>query len=456
MKLFIKLVFSLVTLTLLQPGQMVAEQTIDLDGFVWWDCDSATARFRFSLADGVQAADGDYRVVFNERWSSGALNTNAPGFTILNGQVTADGSTTGYAGITSSNNDGLECTATCEGIVYKCAFYNSGCQDWQPVGSVVNNPAYSLEYHYIDHQYSATNVNFDVQITVQVGPGSCSASTQPGTSTPELNSLDWSIGLGSAEFGNSHGSLRILSAQARPELSSPTFLIPAAPSPGFDRRLVQNAVRQVLTPTALVQVSNDTEDGSPYLYKIDFLSRPNPLVDTNGFYLTNGATLIKEVTVQNPNGSTNYNTLRITEVAGSITNQIQYVYDPSNLLWTLTLPGNLSKQTLQTVSSNATQLVTRKSIFKPGTPDQLVYREQNTYTNFTYVDGGVTVLTGFSFLIQKVIDPDGAQLTTAYDYYWDPTETYRFKKLKQKVNPDGSWVRYDYGSDFDKTVYPGQ
>src|SRR5439155_24429358 len=134
-------------------------------------------------------------------------------------------------------------------------------------------------------------------------------------------------------------------------------------------------VRQVLTPTALVQVSSDTEDGSPYLYKIDFLTLLNPLVDTNGFYLTNGATLIKEVTVQNPNGSTNYNTLWITEVEGSTTNQTQYVYDPTNLLWTLTFPGSLSRQTLQTVSSNATQLVIRKSILKPGSPDQLVYRE---------------------------------------------------------------------------------
>jgi len=233
MKLILKVVLSLVTLTLLIPVRMVAEQTIDLGGFVWWDCDTATARFRFSLADGAQAADGDYRVMFNERWSSGALNTYAPGFSIVNGQVTADGSTTGYPG--NFNNNALECNAACEGIVYKCAFYNSGCQDWQPVGSVVNNPTYSLEYHYIDHQYEASHVDFDVQITVQVGP--CSDSKKPGTSTPELNSLDWSIGLGNADFGNSHGSLRILSAKSRPELSSPTLLIPAAPSPGFNRRL---------------------------------------------------------------------------------------------------------------------------------------------------------------------------------------------------------------------------
>jgi hypothetical protein len=144
----------------------------------------------------------------------------------------------------------------------------------------------------------------------------------------------------------------------------------------------------------------------------------------------------------------------MTEVQGSSSNQTQYVYDPTNLIWTLSLPGNLSKQTVQTVSSNATQLVIQKSTFIPGTPDQLVYREQNTYTNVTYVDGGVTNQTGFTFLVQQVIDPDGAQLTTSYHYYWDPTETNRFMKLKQKINPDGSWVRYDYGSDFDKTITP--
>src|SRR6266568_4791701 len=404
-------------------------QAADLFGYGWWggwDIDYAQANFRFSLADGAQALDGDYRVFFYERTSGGALNTYIPAFSILNGQIVNNGSWTAYSGPIGSSGDQLSWSSACEGVVYRCAYYNSGCQDWQPFGSVLNNPHYTILDHYIDNPYPANNFSFDVPIIVQVG--SCSEG-KPGTASPDLGSLDWSIDLGKADFGRSRGNLRILSATARPELSSPTFLIPAAPSPGFDLRLdAQYAVRQVLTPTALVQVSNDTEDGSTNLYKIDFLTRPNPLVDTNGFW--------------------------ITEVEGSTTNQTQYLYDPTNLLWTLTFPGSLSRQTLQTVSSNATQLVIRKSVFKPGTPDQLVYREDNTYTNVTYVDAGVTNLTGFTFLIKQVVDPDAAQSTTTYDYYWDPTETDRFKKLKQKINADGSWARHDYGSNFDKLITP--
>jgi len=138
---------------------------------------------------------------------------------------------------------------------------------------------------------------------------------KPGTDGQLIRVIDLAkreivgtIDLGKGDFGDSHGSLSIVSTITRSALSTPLFLNPLAPSPAFDlRQDSQHAVRQVLTPTALVQVSNDTEDGSPYLYKIGFLSRPSPLVDTNGFYLTNGTTLIKEVTVQNPNGSTNYN-----------------------------------------------------------------------------------------------------------------------------------------------------
>src|SRR6266511_1230171 len=331
-------------------------------------------------------------------------------------------------------------SVNCENTVY---FKNVSDGQWYSVGTVVNSPTYGGTAVSVGSSYPPNLYHYDVPIVVQIG--SCSGGAKPGTTSPMVSSLDWSVELGKGDFGNSSGKLRIISDTARAALSTPLLLSASAPSSAFDLRLdSQHAIRQVLSPTGLVQVSNDTEDGSQHLYKIDFLTRPSPLVDTNGFYLTNGSTLIKEITVQNPNGSTNYNTLWITEIEGSSSNQTQYVYDPTNLLWTLTRAGNLSRVTLQTVSSNATELLTRKSIFKPGTPDQLVYREEKTYTNVTYVVGGVTNLTGFTYLVKEVIDPDGAQLTTTHDYYWDPTETNRFRKAKQHVKPDGSWERFDY------------
>jgi len=445
-----KILSVLIALEFLTGTNLRAGQSIALWGSGVGCQDSATARYVFSLADGSQAVDGSYKVYFRESILFGGENYFSEGFSIADGKIAQNWNTGGYPGPVYLIYDQNGWSTSCEGVVY---YHNLITDAWVPIGSVVNDPSYTIIQRYATSGCPNAAIKFDVDIAVNIG-STCPENTTPGTIAPEVHSLDVAIALGKGDYGSSRGGLRIVSDVARPQLGTPSLLVPAAPSPTFDLRLLSGSVRQVLTPRALIQVSTDSEDGSAYLYKIDFLTQPSPLVDTNGFYLTNGATLIKEVTVQNPNGSTNYNTLWITEVEGSTTNQTQYVYDPTNLLWTLTRPGNLSRQTLQTVSSNATQLVIRKSIFKPGTPDLLVSREDTTYTNVTYVDGGVTNLTGFTFLMKQVIDPDGAQLTTTYDHYWDPAETSRFKKLKQKINADGSWVRHDYGSNFDKIITP--
>jgi RHS repeat-associated protein len=49
-------------------------------------------------------------------------------------------------------------------------------------------------------------------------------------------------------------------------------------------------------------------------------------------------------------------------------------------------------------------------------------------------------------IVEEVVDPDdgGAQLKTVTAYYENPDETGKFRQIKHRIEPDGSWVRYNY------------
>ena len=48
-------------------------------------------------------------------------------------------------------------------------------------------------------------------------------------------------------------------------------------------------------------------------------------------------------------------------------------------------------------------------------------------------------------ILEEVIDPDNSALTTTMTYY-DVTGENGYGRMKSQVNPDGSWVRYEYDS----------
>ena len=55
-------------------------------------------------------------------------------------------------------------------------------------------------------------------------------------------------------------------------------------------------------------------------------------------------------------------------------------------------------------------------------------------------------------VVSEAVDPDGANLVTAYTYYTVSTETGKYGKVKTIQNPDGSWKSYDYDSQGRKTL----
>src|SRR6266511_4750452 len=162
------------------------------------------------------------------------------------------------------------------------------------------------------------NINLNLNATIT----RCVTLDKPGTTDAQLESLNAIFKLGSGDFGNAQAQLQILSRYVHSNLCTPTLLNALAPSPGFEVLNSSNAVRQVLGPSFLLEVTQDSEDGSQFLYKVNLHYRPDPLTTSNGFYLipTNSVPF-KVITVENPNTTNNYNTLLISENTNAATNQ---------------------------------------------------------------------------------------------------------------------------------------
>ena len=55
-----------------------------------------------------------------------------------------------------------------------------------------------------------------------------------------------------------------------------------------------------------------------------------------------------------------------------------------------------------------------------------------------------------------VTDPDGAALTTTTEYYDDPEQAGSYGRIVRQVNPDGSWIRYEYDAQGRMVAYDYQ
>ncbi len=404
---------------LLAPSVLPDARAFDLYGHAWNNRDEAWTHFPVELAEGSLTPSGDYYVRFC-RHTDSAPSYETANFRITQGRIEPRlWSNTSFVGPTTILSDGAFADLVCEGIVYALT-------------DGINDPKVG---------------------TASAGSFSCTDPATPGTTDPELGSLDARFKLGPAEFGHSQGELRILSQSPRNDLCTPMLLTAVAPAPGFqvlnyeyDTNSHLSYIRQVLGPTFLLQVSHDSEDGSPFLYKLNFHYLPSPLTtNQDGFYaIPTNSVPFKVITVENPDASTNsYNTLLISETSGSTTNQTKYVYDTTNSTWTLELPGSLAKQKLVTESSTSIEVVERKSIYKPATPDELIHSERSRYA----------LVEGERLLVEQVLDPDTARLTNSFAYY-TATNEFRYKRLKQKVAYDGSWEKYDYDTNYFKKVTP--
>src|SRR6266540_6131181 len=370
------------TMLLLGQSQFNEASATELRGYSGTVRDATFVHFPVSLTEGSLTPAGLYYVRFRRVISNGTPQWDSAGFTIANGRITTTTwSQASFLGANDTSGDGAETSLTCEGAVYAVVDGDD------PVVGTASAGGFSCTGRHLTNSFTPVTNNINLNVSVIINR--CTSLKKPGTSDAQLDDLNATFNLGTADFGNAQGHLQILSPDPHPDLCTPKLLNAVTPAPAFEvleyeysSNPKRTYVRQVLGPMFLLQVTHDSEDGSQYFYKINFHYLPSPLTtNQDGFYaIPTNSVPFKVITVENPNGTTNYNTLLITETTDSATNQTKYVYDPAALTWTLELPGALSRHELETVSSSSTEVVERKSIYKPATPDELIYSERNRYS----------------------------------------------------------------------------
>lgn len=268
--------------------------------------------------------------------------------------------------------------------------------------------------------------------------GPCSSGDcEPGATQAEVGSIDLTIGLGRSVRG---GSLATIKAQ-RPNkgLARPNLLNLNLTS---DAELVSfaNCPRQVRLPSGLVDIVAQ----DPYAYELRFYSPDNVgIKDASGLYQTTGSHF-RKVRIANPEASpTVFNRLHVTEFTCTGNRTTEYSYAAATNTWSLVRPDGLGSQTVsvnETLAANGSP-VSRTSIVSINDGNgTLVAKTQTKTQRFAW---------GWEVTEEK-LDPDGAGLTSTFEYFTDPLAVGSYGRLRQTTNAYGHWVKYAYdGAGFE-------
>lgn len=284
--------------------------------------------------------------------------------------------------------------------------------------------------------------------------GTCDAPTSAAT-----HSLDYTINLGRDRLNNEAASNQLEISTRTPfaQLATPSGLLVNFANLNGNETLYgpDNAPRQVVGPQTMADIT--TVNSFKYqvlLYPATVKGVKDP---TSGLYVPTG-TPTKTIIIENPDNSVAIcNRLHITESTGdgNTASQRDYLFtytgiypafDP-NGQWDLVSQGGLRKESLVDhlidPSNPKDRLETRTISDQTG---KVVSQVQRRYHMYTWGEE----------ITSETVDPNGAALTTTYDYWHvdfpDPSspnpDPYRSwaNHLKQKVDPNGHWERYEYDS----------
>ena len=245
--------------------------------------------------------------------------------------------------------------------------------------------------------------------------------TCTGGATADLGgSLRYRIDLGFTDYGEDAGYLEIHAHQANKKLATPAELDVYAAS-GVTVEL--NPAGELVS-AASANLTVRTIEIDKYSYRLD-ISSP----DGNVF---------KTITVENPDGATAFNRLQITE-AGEANRVSLYDWDGQNETWSLsegpTLANILRTETRSSVDGAAANTRVDTTTIKNG-DGTVVSKTVETYKNHSWGEA----------LIERVLDPDGAALTTTWEYYDDAGNPASYGKWKLVVDQDGYWEKFNYDS----------
>ena len=119
------------------------------------------------------------------------------------------------------------------------------------------------------------------------------------------------------------------------------------------------------------------------------------------------------------------------------------MWDDATQTWSLSKGNGLQVITRKEENIGGNRVITET--IKDGS-DIIASQVRTTYADITYNS------QTSEEIIKIVEDPDGVALTTTRDWYQDPCDSGSCGNLASQINPDGSWVKYEYDSPGRKIV----
>ncbi len=289
-----------------------------------------------------------------------------------------------------------------------------------------------------DIRIRATDAEFDTvykDAWVCVGCLACSGSNQEycdriaGGGYLELSSIDVRLSLGQAEEGRSAGDLYLRSDHPTAELFTPKALEFNSLVKGVKPVYDENGLRQVITPKAFVdiQVIGATS------YEVRFYE-PSARSGRQGSLYTLDPSALPRTTwrVENPDSSgSTCNRLVLTENREGSVSSHEYLWDEQAGTWSLSRHGGALVETRSEEQVGGNLVCT--NILKDHT-GAVGSHTRNTFHEYPW---GRSV-------IESVVDPQGAALTTTTSYYEDSGVPGSYGRIRQQVMPDGSWESRQY------------
>jgi RHS repeat-associated protein len=254
---------------------------------------------------------------------------------------------------------------------------------------------------------------------------------------PTLGSVIWQTGMGSLSDGRSAQGIAIRETVLSAAIYTPSALVYSPPGLTSEVDVVRDgngALRQVKAPQMFADVFaiNGAE------YEIRYYRPTNVGAKVNGVYELTGQPYLTWK-IKNPDPSS-ASRLQISKTEGGVTETSEYTWDAPSDSWSLST-GNGARVETKTVSRPTATSRTETFVVKDAA-GQVASKKARTYSAFPWGEE----------LVREVVDPDVAALTTAYDYYTDAAEERSYRKLKSVTYPDGSWEKYEYDADWNRSV----
>ncbi|MFH1156382.1 MAG: hypothetical protein V1793_21450, partial [Pseudomonadota bacterium] len=270
----------------------------------------------------------------------------------------------------------------------------------------------------------------DLERDVEIGCPCAGESCDGSSTVMALGCIDARFRLGKTGKGLNAGDIFLHADTADPANTTPAALRVYAPDPSTRALYQDDVLRQIVAPEVFVNITPT----DAYAYTLNFFRRSAMGTTlTDGLYnLVEGAVPVAVWRVENPDGAGSWDRLRITR--DNALDAHEFAWDGIEQTWTLKTGDGLQVRTLKEEEISGVRVVTRGIESNDGVPAS---KTETTY--------GSLEINGVSrqVILREVTDPDTLALTTVKTWYDTPGED-GYGRIRSRVNPDGSWVRYEY------------